>query len=292
MAGFMLGSFTDGLFGGYNGVQDIMSKGEEYKRSQMETQRQSDMMGAAKTAREARERQTLIDQVNAAGARADAEVAPAAAPAAKPSGGTGRLPNGQPDLGSVPQPTNQVNTNAIAAGTTGAETAGPAAANAATKSGVPTNPYATRMRELGGYGVPAPQPQGGNPSAPVSTSPANMPTYDVPLSQPGAISSGQGTAQAQGVQTGPAPASKPMSLGPNLSQAMTNRPVGAAFGDWLHGRQAPPQYLPSGQQPPQRPAATPPTISGVPTNAATSPTLGNSQGGLGAQLLQSMNPGP
>lgn len=292
MAALMLGSFTNGLFAGANFVQDMQSKGEEYKRSQMDTQQKSDMMGAAREATEAGSRQKLTDQVNAAGAAGDAaatagDTAPGNGSTA-PAVGRGRTADGKPDLGAVPQPNHLVSTGAVAPSDGQGDSAG-----ASGLPGTAAMPSAgARSRELQGYSDAGPPPALASPVAPTAAAPSNMQTYDVPMSQPGALSSGQGNAQGQAINTGPAPTSSPARLGPNLSQAMTNRPVGAAFGDWLHGRQAAPRYLPPGQQPAQQPAQASPIISGMSSNPSATPNLGNGQGGLGAQLLKSMNPGP
>lgn len=75
----------------------------------------------------------------------------------------------------------------------------------------------------------------------VSTSPSNMRTYDTTPGQPGALD-------------GPSPPSigQQRGSGPDMSH-LTNRPVGSAIGDWIHGRQPgqPPTYLPTHPTPTQ-----------------------------------------
>lgn len=141
-------------------------------------------------------------------------------------------------------------------------------------------------RERQGYTDPtprAPVQTAGIPVVPRMTAPSNMPTYDVPMSQTGALSSGQGTPQAQIAQTGPAPT--PTGIGPNMSAAMTNRPIGATFT----GAGALPTRYPPGtnaaqapvQAPAQAsaplPAAPVPQGAPAPTPAAAAPAPGQPQ---------------
>lgn len=122
-------------------------------------------------------------------------------------------------------------------------------------------------RERQGYTDPGPGPTraaAALPVAPRMTAPSNMPTYDVPMSQPGALSSGQGTPQAQIAQTGPAPT--PTGIGPNMSAAMTNRPIGAT----LTGAGALPTRYPPGTNAAQAPVQAPAQAS-APLPAAPVP---------------------
>lgn len=115
----------------------------------------------------------------------------------------------------------------------------------------------------------------------VSTSPSNMKTYDTQPGQPGALD-------------GPSPPSigQPRGSGPDMSH-VTNRPVGAAIGDWLHGRNAPapPVYTPDSARPPQAPQgqavqARPPALRGGATPGA--PTLANPSSNVGAAIVDAM----
>lgn len=110
----------------------------------------------------------------------------------------------------------------------------------------------------------------------VSTAPSNMKTYDTQPGQPGALDGP--SPPSIGQQTG--------GPGPDLSH-LTNRPVGAAIGDWIHGRHPgqPAQLIPTSPQGQAQGQAlpTPPAPPQPAPQASMAPTLGKPS--VGASIL-------
>lgn len=304
---FMLGSFTSGMFSGMNDVQDAFLKNEEYKRSKMETQRQSDMMAAAKAVTDAQSQQQAQNAVNQSGAGAPQAGINLAPTSTSTTTTAPRTPVTKVDLNSVPQPaymTAAATQNTVDhAQSERNYGSGTAQATGVMPGGQPVGGVNTSAldQERSGYGVQGPNP-GANPQAqsmlpkaPTMTAPSNMQTYDVPMSQFGALSSGQGTPQASAVRSAP-----PVQggAGPDLSH-LNNNPVGSTLGNWIHGRTNAPAYLPN------RPATSPAAAMGAPQVSQALPTrpgamagapsqmtpsMANSTGGLGQQILAALNP--
>jgi hypothetical protein len=94
--------------------------------------------------------------------------------------------------------------------------------------------------------TPQTAPSQGVVQAPVSVAPSNMPTYDVPMTQPGALSSGQGTTQGTAAQAPPAaltpqaPPRQTVMPGPNVPSADEQ-----SQGTGLPSATSPPVSLPS-----------------------------------------------
>jgi hypothetical protein len=122
---------------------------------------------------------------------------------------------------------------------------------------------------------PAQMPERGLPVAPLSVAPSNMPTFDIPFNQPGALSSGQGTAQGTAAQTGPVP--PPTGIGPNMSVPMTNAPIGTAARSGIPTQTMPippptTGYRAPGDAPAAQPGAVPvPPATPAPQAAAVPP---------------------
>lgn len=287
---FLLGSFTSGMFSGFNDVQNGFLKGEEYKQQHIKSQQMQDMMDAAKATGDAANNQRALNTSGAGAPQADtATIAPTTASSVGPVH-SDNLPS--INLDKLPKP-NYMSTDAAGSttrhlaleqnnyGSDGG--AAPVDTSATMPGGQPVSGQLARERS--GYDqsqTPNPgasdRAQSGVFKAPITTSPTNMPTYDVPSNMPGAFSSGQSTPQADAVNGVDAPRIQPTGIGPDLSH-LNNNPVGGTLGNWLHGRPTP-RYLPPGSQPVSQALPTRPRGPGLASNTS----------GLGAQILAAMNP--
>lgn len=250
---FLLGSFTNGMFSSLN---DTMKAG----KGLMDFKKEADMMSAANDAANAGKANTNNSATSGAGTPISTGSRPQASSDSAMSAPSSTT-TGPVDLNSVVPPKYMGDKQNILSDSamSGPGMMQPAGAQAA--------PYSPVGHSGGHFNNPG-----------VSTAPSNMQTFDDP----------------QGMATQQPPPLAPVSQrgsGPDMSH-LTNKPVGGALGDWLHGRQQPATLIPQQQQqavPTQKPQQPAPPIAAAP-NAST-PSLAQQTGGLGARLLSAMGNG-
>lgn len=273
MAGFMLGSFTGGLFGGASDVMDIAHKWEGVKQARMETQRQSDMMKAAEQTRQA--------------LQADQGAQNAAAAANNPQ------PNPPFGKGGEHSSSGRTYTEADLKGIPQSKSLSGIDPNAPTKTN-DTRSTARALKPGEDYSSVDPYTVGQDaakaPSMTIPTDAGAGGGYDNP-SISGAIGRGistvgRGISSLWNARVQP-PASQqqaaPYQPAPGTPQPRTEAP----------------RYLLDGT-PAGPPGSTPPVAAGQPASATpigpqsalpySTPTLGNSMGGLGPRILAAINP--
>jgi hypothetical protein len=261
---FMLGAFTNGLASGANDAMDLYKKYDDIKQSQ-------DLRDSLKTAAD---KQAALDKQAAAPAGA----APGQATAdVNFTPGVNTLGAAQsdsaasaPDLNADPRKpalTNSQRAALVTAGDGISRAFGDGSAKSDSAASAPTS-QSNQGPQLGVYGNSGDNPwpvfspaMGGAPAAPAAPAPALR------------VSNTPGTPSGPG----------------DMSQ-LTNRPVGAAVSDWIHGTNTPNQpmqYLPQNPQPGQqlpRQTAQPQSVVGRMPPLAGAPIPG------GPSLASQQNP--